>query len=80
MREETDTWPEVQVRGRYYDDVIIYKRILLMHQLLMLGLGFQEEMTRALATMRVDYDQVNIKAIDVSQNPLIARRKKAKNK
>lgn len=51
MREETDTWPEVQ-----------------------------EEMTRALATMRVDYDQVKMKAIDVSQNPLIARRKKSKNK
>ena len=39
----------------------------------------QEEMTNALATMRVDYDQViNIKNVDQSKNPLIARRKKGR--
>ena len=37
---------------------------------------FQEEMTNALATMRVDYDQIHIKDINVSNNPLIAKRRK----
>uniref|UniRef100_A0A3B5Q9I0 non-specific serine/threonine protein kinase n=1 Tax=Xiphophorus maculatus TaxID=8083 RepID=A0A3B5Q9I0_XIPMA len=39
----------------------------------------KEEMTSALATMRVDYDQVKIKDLDTSSNPLLnKRRKKAK--
>ncbi|XP_075218658.1 MAP kinase-activated protein kinase 2 [Lycorma delicatula] len=36
----------------------------------------QEEMTRSLATMRVDYDQVHIKAINNSNNPLLNKRRK----
>lgn len=36
----------------------------------------QEEMTSALATMRVDYDQVKIKDIDTSSNPLLNKRRK----
>lgn len=36
----------------------------------------QEEMTSALATMRVDYDQVKIKDIDISSNPLLNKRRK----
>lgn len=36
----------------------------------------QEEMTRSLATMRVDYDQVNIKALNTSNNPLLNKRRK----
>lgn len=41
----------------------------------------QEEMTRSLATMRVDYDQVQIKALDNLNNPLLnKRRKKNENK
>ncbi|KAH8396198.1 hypothetical protein KR222_005034, partial [Zaprionus bogoriensis] len=36
----------------------------------------QEEMTRSLATMRVDYDQLQIKALDKSDNPLLAKRRK----
>ena len=40
------------------------------------NVGFQEEMTAALATMRVDYEQVRIKNIDVSKNPLIEKRRK----
>lgn len=41
---------------------------------------FQEEMTSALATMRVDYEQIKIKTIEDSTNPLLnKRRKKASN-
>ncbi|BES91207.1 Map kinase-activated protein kinase [Nesidiocoris tenuis] len=36
----------------------------------------QEEMTRSLATMRVDYDQVQIKALKNSNNPLLDKRRK----
>ncbi|XP_049859446.1 MAP kinase-activated protein kinase 2-like [Schistocerca gregaria] len=36
----------------------------------------QEEMTRSLATMRVDYDQVHIKNLDNSNNPLLNKRRK----
>ncbi len=36
----------------------------------------QEEMTSALATMRVDYDQVKIKDLDMSDNPLLKKRRK----
>lgn len=36
----------------------------------------QEEMTSALATMRVDYDQVKIKDINTSNNPLLNKRRK----
>lgn len=40
----------------------------------------QEEMTRSLATMRVDYDQVHMKALNNSNNPLLdKRRKRAQN-
>lgn len=35
----------------------------------------QEEMTRSLATMRVDYDQVNIKSLNTSNNPLLNKRR-----
>lgn len=33
-------------------------------------------MTSALATMRVDYDQVKIKDLDTSSNPLLNKRRK----
>ncbi|XP_017771520.1 PREDICTED: MAP kinase-activated protein kinase 2 isoform X2 [Nicrophorus vespilloides] len=36
----------------------------------------QEEMTRSLASMRVDYDQVHIKALENSNNPLLNKRRK----
>ncbi|XP_065364169.1 MAP kinase-activated protein kinase 2 isoform X2 [Calliphora vicina] len=36
----------------------------------------QEEMTRSLATMRVDYDQMHIKALDKSNNALLSKRRK----
>ncbi|XP_013393146.1 MAP kinase-activated protein kinase 2 [Lingula anatina] len=36
----------------------------------------QEEMTNALATMRVDYDQVHIKDLNTANNPILAKRKK----
>ena len=36
----------------------------------------QEEMTNALATMRVDYDQVNIKNLDESDNAILRKRRK----
>ncbi|KAK5872712.1 hypothetical protein PBY51_013387 [Eleginops maclovinus] len=40
----------------------------------------KEEMTSALATMRVDYEQIKIKNIEDSKNPLLTkRRKKASN-
>jgi len=35
----------------------------------------QDEMTRSLATMRVDYDQVNLKSIATSQNALLLKRR-----
>ncbi|KAM9410066.1 MAP kinase-activated protein kinase 2-like isoform 1-T1 [Pholidichthys leucotaenia] len=35
----------------------------------------KEEMTSALATMRVDYDQVKIKDLDTSNNPLLNKRR-----
>lgn len=39
----------------------------------------QEEMTRSLATMRVDYDQVHIKNLENSNNPLLNKRRKRKD-
>ena len=39
----------------------------------------QEEMTRSLATMRVDYDQVNIKKLDHSKNKLLEKRRQKKS-
>uniref|UniRef100_A0A3B4VG65 non-specific serine/threonine protein kinase n=1 Tax=Seriola dumerili TaxID=41447 RepID=A0A3B4VG65_SERDU len=36
----------------------------------------KEELTSALATMRVDYDQVKIKDLDTSSNPLLNKRRK----
>lgn len=36
----------------------------------------QEEMTRSLATMRVDYDQVHIKALENLNNPLLNKRRR----
>lgn len=36
----------------------------------------QEEMTRSLATMRVDYDQVHIKDLNNSNNELLNKRRK----
>ncbi|XP_015187798.1 PREDICTED: MAP kinase-activated protein kinase 2 isoform X1 [Polistes dominula] len=38
----------------------------------------QEEMTRSLATMRVDYDTANLKQLDHSNNPLLNKRRRAK--
>ena len=35
----------------------------------------QDEMTRSLATMRVDYDQINLKSIANSDNSLLAKRR-----
>lgn len=36
----------------------------------------QEEMTSALATMRVDYEQIKIKKIEDASNPLLLKRRK----
>lgn len=36
----------------------------------------QEEMTRSLANMRVDYDQMHIKNLDSSNNALLNKRRK----
>ena len=36
----------------------------------------QEEMTNALATMRVDYDQVHIKDVEHANNPILNKRRK----
>lgn len=36
----------------------------------------KEEMTSALATMRVDYEQIKIKTIEDSTNPLLSKRRK----
>lgn len=38
----------------------------------------QEEMTRSLATMRVDYDTANLKQLDHTNNPLLNKRRRAK--
>ncbi|XP_058808304.1 MAP kinase-activated protein kinase 2 isoform X1 [Phymastichus coffea] len=38
----------------------------------------QEEMTRSLATMRVDYDTANLKQLDNTNNPLLNKRRRAK--
>jgi len=35
----------------------------------------QEEMTNALAAIRVDYDQIQIKRLEDSNNPMLAKRK-----
>ncbi|KAG8007938.1 MAP kinase-activated protein kinase 2 [Nibea albiflora] len=40
----------------------------------------KEEMTSALATMRVDYEQIKIKPIEDSTNPLLTKRRKKGNK
>ncbi|NWV04596.1 MAPK2 kinase, partial [Ptilonorhynchus violaceus] len=39
----------------------------------------KEEMTSALATMRVDYEQIKIKKIEDSSNPLLMKRRKKAN-
>lgn len=39
----------------------------------------KEEMTSALATMRVDYEQIKIKTIEDSSNPLLRKRRKKAN-
>ncbi|KAJ8265130.1 hypothetical protein COCON_G00142290 [Conger conger] len=39
----------------------------------------KEEMTSALATMRVDYEQIKIKTIEDSSNPLLLKRRKKAN-
>uniref|UniRef100_A0A672N7H7 non-specific serine/threonine protein kinase n=1 Tax=Sinocyclocheilus grahami TaxID=75366 RepID=A0A672N7H7_SINGR len=39
----------------------------------------KEEMTSALATMRVDYEQIKIKRIEDSSNPLLMKRRKKTN-
>uniref|UniRef100_A0AAR2LA66 non-specific serine/threonine protein kinase n=1 Tax=Pygocentrus nattereri TaxID=42514 RepID=A0AAR2LA66_PYGNA len=39
----------------------------------------KEEMTSALATMRVDYEQIKIKTIEDSSNPLLMKRRKKAN-
>jgi len=36
----------------------------------------QDEMTRSLATMRVDYDTINIKNLDTANNTLLSKRRK----
>lgn len=41
--------------------------------------SLQEEMTSALATMRVDYEQIKIKKIEDSSNPLLMKRRKKAN-
>lgn len=38
----------------------------------------QEEMTRSLATMRVDYDTARLKQLDHTNNPLLNKRRRAK--
>ncbi|XP_014208767.1 MAP kinase-activated protein kinase 2 isoform X2 [Copidosoma floridanum] len=38
----------------------------------------QEEMTRSLATMRVDYDTASLKQLDQTNNPLLNKRRRAK--
>ena len=38
----------------------------------------QEEMTRSLATMRVDYDTANLKQLDYTNNPLLNKRRREK--
>lgn len=40
---------------------------------------FQEEMTNALATMRVDYDMCAIKNLEDTNNPILKKRKKKSN-
>jgi len=35
----------------------------------------QDEMTSALASMRVDYDQIQIKRLEDSNNPILVKRK-----
>ena len=42
-------------------------------------LGLQEEMTSALATMRVDYEQIKIKTIEDASNPLLKKRRMKAN-
>lgn len=39
----------------------------------------QEEMTRSLATMRVDYERINIKSLEFSNNSLLDKRRKRKD-
>jgi hypothetical protein len=35
----------------------------------------QDELTNALASMRVDYDQIQVKDLDTSKNPMLEKRK-----
>ena len=45
-------------------------------QIFILSVFFQDEMTNALATMRVDHDTIRIKEIGASTNPLLMKRRK----
>lgn len=40
----------------------------------------QDEMTAALAAMRVDYDQILIKNLEETQNPMLKKRKEKQKK
>jgi len=40
----------------------------------------QDEMTQALASMRVDYDQCQIKRLEDVNNPMLAKRKSLASK
>lgn len=74
LTEDKELWDDVKVGGhcvatrwRQSDGFTVQSRPV--------SLSRQEEMTSALATMRVDYDQVKIKDLDMSNNPLLNKRR-----
>lgn len=70
LAEEREQWGEMQVRIRFLNSSFF----------LYIFVNFQEEMSNALATMRVDYDQVQIKNLPETNNKLLAKRKKKEEK
>lgn len=80
LTEDKELWDDVKVRLN-----IIFRmrpqggsrqQILQQWYKIYMSVLQQEEMTSALATMRVDYDQVKIKDLDTSNNPLLNKRRK----
>lgn len=78
LKEEKDAWEDVKVChvvACFWSALLLLLKCTNVPTVLVV----QEEMTSALATMRVDYEQIKIKTIEDSTNPLLTKRRKKAN-
>lgn len=76
LTEDKELWEDVKVKTAHFTIWPHGGSIATYYQPLNTSTSLQEELTSALATMRVDYDQVKIKDLDMSNNPLLSKRRK----